>query len=147
MAMCTLPTMKANARAVRAARPAPARAQAVRRAAAKAPAARRAAAIVPRANKSDISATAEEVLDKASKAWEEVEEKPAAIALATSSIIVPWATSSVVDAIEKLPIFSGLFELVGIGYTGYFVYRYLLFKPDREELKEIVDEFVKKIFE
>ena len=62
-------------------------------------------------------------------------------------IIVLWATSSVVDAIEKLPIFSGLFELIGIGYTGYFVYRYLLFKPDREELKEIVDEFVKKIFE
>lgn len=96
---------------------------------------------------SGVSEKAEEIIDKASKAWDEVEEKPAAIALGTAAIIALWATSSVVDAIEKLPLFSGLFELVGIGYTGYFVYRYLLFKPDREELKEIVDDFVKKIFE
>ncbi len=99
------------------------------------------------AKSSGVSEKAEEIIDKASKAWDEVEEKPAAIALGTAAIIALWATSSVVDAIEKLPLFSGLFELVGIGYTGYFVYRYLLFKPDREELKEIVDDFVKKIFE
>lgn len=35
---------------------------------------------------------------------------------------------------------------MGISYSGYFVYRYLLFKPDREELGEKIDDIKSKIF-
>ena len=38
-----------------------------------------------------------------------------------------------------------LFELVGLGYTAWFTYRYLLFKSSREELVEDIESLKKKI--
>ncbi|KAK1261592.1 hypothetical protein QJS04_geneDACA021824 [Acorus gramineus] len=37
-------------------------------------------------------------------------------------------------AIDRLPLVPGVLELVGIGYTGWFAYRNIAFKPDREAL-------------
>ncbi|KAF2946800.1 hypothetical protein DAI22_02g321700 [Oryza sativa Japonica Group] len=42
----------------------------------------------------------------------------------------------------QLPKFM---ELVGLGYTGWFVYRYLLFKESRKELADDVDSLKKRI--
>ncbi|XP_073101705.1 uncharacterized protein [Elaeis guineensis] len=36
--------------------------------------------------------------------------------------------------IDRLPVVPGALELAGIGYTGWFAYRDLVFKPDREAL-------------
>jgi hypothetical protein len=38
-----------------------------------------------------------------------------------------------------------LFELVGLGYSAWFTYRYLLFKSSREELVEDIETLKKKI--
>lgn len=38
-----------------------------------------------------------------------------------------------------------LFELVGLGYSAWFTYRYLLFKSSREELVEDIEALKKKI--
>ncbi|CAH8267575.1 unnamed protein product [Arabidopsis lyrata] len=35
-------------------------------------------------------------------------------------------------SIDRLPLVPGVLELVGIGYTGWFTYKNLVFKPDRE---------------
>jgi hypothetical protein len=35
------------------------------------------------------------------------------------------------QGIEGLPLVPTLFELIGIAFSAWFVYRYLLFKPDR----------------
>jgi len=35
------------------------------------------------------------------------------------------------QGIDQLPIVPQLFELIGIAFSAWFVYRYLLFKPDR----------------
>jgi hypothetical protein len=35
------------------------------------------------------------------------------------------------QGIEALPLVPTLFELIGIAFSAWFVYRYLLFKPDR----------------
>lgn len=43
-------------------------------------------------------------------------------------------------AINELPLLSSIFELIGIGYTGWFVYRYLLKASQREELGKILQE-------
>ena len=56
-----------------------------------------------------------------------------------------WIATGVVAYVEKLPFFPFFFEVVGITYSGYFVYRYLLFKPDREELSDKIDEYKGKI--
>ncbi|EMS63113.1 hypothetical protein TRIUR3_32150 [Triticum urartu] len=36
------------------------------------------------------------------------------------------------EAIDRLPVVPGLMEVVGIGYSGWFAYKNLLFKPDRK---------------
>jgi len=78
--------------------------------------------------------------------WEETEDKPAAIAVTAGAFLVLIAASSVVDAIDKIPIVSDLIELVGIGVTGWFIWRFLLFGPDREELISNIKTFVKKVY-
>ena len=49
------------------------------------------------------------------------------------------------NAVEKLPLVPALFELIGIGFTAWFVYRYLLFKPDRQELRGVLDDLISKV--
>ncbi|XP_004971930.1 protein CURVATURE THYLAKOID 1A, chloroplastic [Setaria italica] len=46
------------------------------------------------------------------------------------------------DAIHILP---GLLELVGLSYSGWFVYRYLLFQENRKELAEVIDDIKRRI--
>jgi hypothetical protein len=38
-----------------------------------------------------------------------------------------------------------MMELVGLGYTTWFVYRYVLFKESRKELVEQVDALVARV--
>ena len=53
-------------------------------------------------------------------------------------IVAVKVTLAVVAAINDIPLLAPMFELVGLGYTGWFVYRYLLTKSSRQEL---VQEF------
>lgn len=41
---------------------------------------------------------------------------------------------AILDSINDIPLLAPLFELVGIGYTGWFVYRYMLRESNRQEL-------------
>ena len=53
-------------------------------------------------------------------------------------IIAVNVTLAIISAINDIPLLAPTFELVGLGYTGWFVYRYLLTKSTRQEL---VQEF------
>ncbi len=53
-------------------------------------------------------------------------------------IIAVKVTLAIISAINDIPLLAPTFELVGLGYTGWFVYRYLLTKSSRQEL---VQEF------
>jgi valyl-tRNA synthetase len=44
------------------------------------------------------------------------------------------------NALNELPLVSTIFELIGMGYSGWFVYRYLLKASQREELGKILEE-------
>ena len=48
-------------------------------------------------------------------------------------------------AIDRLPLVPGLLELVGIGYTGWFAYKNLIFRPDREALLQKIKETYNEI--
>ncbi|MFS7889537.1 putative cyanobacterial aminoacyl-tRNA synthetase, CAAD domain, protein CURVATURE THYLAKOID 1 [Helianthus anomalus] len=50
-----------------------------------------------------------------------------------------------ISAIDRLPLVPGVLELVGIGYTGWFAYKNLVFKPDREALFEKIKSTYKDI--
>ncbi|MEM8829617.1 MAG: CAAD domain-containing protein [Cyanobacteria bacterium P01_G01_bin.19] len=49
-------------------------------------------------------------------------------------IVAVKVTLAVVAAINDIPLLAPMFELVGLGYTGWFVYRYLLTTASRKEL-------------
>ena len=56
------------------------------------------------------------------------------LALLLSGVITVKVTLAVLDAINDIPLLAPVFELVGIGYTDWFVYRYLLKVENRQEL-------------
>lgn len=43
-------------------------------------------------------------------------------------------TLAVIQALNDIPLLAPIFELIGIIYSGWFVYRYLLRASNREEL-------------
>jgi hypothetical protein len=53
------------------------------------------------------------------------------IALALVSVAI---ADGVLDVINALPLVAPLLELVGLGYTGWFIWRYLLYAEKRKEL-------------
>jgi hypothetical protein len=56
------------------------------------------------------------------------------VALIVTGGITVKVTLAVLDAINDIPLLAPTFELVGIGYTAWFVYRYLLKVETRQEL-------------
>ncbi|CAL5189075.1 unnamed protein product [Lathyrus oleraceus] len=55
------------------------------------------------------------------------------------AIVTLWLTSAVIGAIDSIPLIPKLFEVVGLGYSLWFTYRYLLFKRNRDELSSIIE--------
>jgi hypothetical protein len=106
--------------------------------------------VAVRAASDDVNKKLQESLESTteylSKTWEKTEDKPAAVAVTGAAILLLITASSIVDTIDKIPIISDLIELIGIGVTGWFVWRYLLFGPDREELVSNLKSFVKKVY-
>ena len=76
---------------------------------------------------------------------EAVDDKPSAVLYAGGAVVLLWLASTVVGAVNAIPLVPKLLELVGLGYTAWFVYRYLLFKSSREELLADIEELKKKI--
>lgn len=56
------------------------------------------------------------------------------LGLIVTAGITVYVTLSVLDAIDNIPLLSSILELVGLGYTAWFVTRYLLKASTRQEL-------------
>lgn len=65
--------------------------------------------------------------------------------LAVGGVSALWLTVSVVAAIDKVPLFPKLMEVVGLGYSIWFSSRYLLFKRNRDELSSKIDEIKQQV--
>ncbi|OMO56235.1 hypothetical protein CCACVL1_26683 [Corchorus capsularis] len=63
----------------------------------------------------------------------------------SGALAVFWLASAVVGAIDSIPVFPKLMEVVGLGYTVWFTSRYLLFKKNREELVAKVEELKQQV--
>ena len=94
----------------------------------------------------DVSSLAAETASKVSSAWDASDEKPAVVALGASALVVLVALSAVANAVDSVPVFSNLLELVGLGASGWFAYRNLVFGPDRDALKAKIEAWWSKIF-
>lgn len=102
--------------------------------------------IVPAAEKGTSSSIdPEKLLSSVKDKWEDVEDKPVFITYIVGAVALVWIAGSVVNAFNGIPLLPKLFELVGLAYTSWFVYRYLLFKSSRAELIDDIEELKKKI--
>ncbi|EEF50621.1 protein CURVATURE THYLAKOID 1A, chloroplastic [Ricinus communis] len=77
--------------------------------------------------------------------WDALENKSTVVLYGGGAIVAVWLSSIVVGAINSVPLLPKIMELVGLGYTGWFVYRYLLFKSSRKELATDIEALKKKI--
>ncbi|HEY9641358.1 MAG TPA: CAAD domain-containing protein [Coleofasciculaceae cyanobacterium] len=64
------------------------------------------------------------------------------VLLAWIGFKILWA---VLDAIQDIPLFSTLMELVGFGYTDWFIFRYLIKAADRQELSEKIEHIKREV--
>ena len=77
--------------------------------------------------------------------WDQTENKTTVGIYAGGALVALWLSSSIVGAINSVPLLPKIMELIGLGYTGWFVYRYLLFKSSRKELVQDIEELKGKI--
>ncbi|XP_048226270.1 protein CURVATURE THYLAKOID 1B, chloroplastic [Ricinus communis] len=92
-------------------------------------------------------ATAEvpEIIKTVQEAWDKVEDKYAVSTLAVVGAVALWGSTGMISAIDRIPLVPGVLEVVGIGYSGWFAYKNLVFKPDREALLEKIKATYKDI--
>jgi len=89
----------------------------------------------------DVDNLVKDLQDK----WDRVENKTSVAVYAGGAVVALWLSSTIVGAVNAVPLLPKLLELVGLGYTSWFVYRYLLFKSSREELLEDIEGLKGKI--
>ncbi|KAK3194682.1 hypothetical protein Dsin_025992 [Dipteronia sinensis] len=107
---------------------------------------RRFSSVQIRASSSEeTSLDANELFTDLKEKWDGVENKSTVLLYGGGAIVGIWLSSIVVGAINSIPLVPKLLELVGLGYTGWFVYRYLLFKQSRKELATDIEAIKKKI--
>ncbi|MEH1831675.1 MAG: CAAD domain-containing protein [Nostoc sp.] len=58
------------------------------------------------------------------------------VALILTAIVTAKVVLAILNAINNIPLLSPLFELVGIGYASWFIFRYLLKASTRQELAD-----------
>lgn len=87
----------------------------------------------------------DKIITDLTEKWENVDDKQTVVLYGVGALVLVWLAGSVVNAFGSIPLLPKLFELVGLTYSAWFVYRYLLFKSSREELLKDVDELKQKI--
>jgi hypothetical protein len=105
--------------------------------------ARRADKQVVRAEEGSVDV--DQVVKDLQEKWDRVENKTTVVLYGAGALVALWFSSTLVTALNSIPVLPKALELVGLGYTAWFTYRYLLFKSSREELKKEVEELKKKV--
>lgn len=63
------------------------------------------------------------------------------VGLIFASLITLKLTLALLDAIDDLPLLDSTLNLIGLGYTIWFINRYLLRASSRQELSEEINSF------
>ncbi|KAH0659143.1 hypothetical protein KY289_027891 [Solanum tuberosum] len=96
-------------------------------------------------SESSESLSSPSVVKSVKNVWDNPEDRIAVIGLGIAAIVGFWASSNFVAAIDSLPLIPGVFEFIGILFSSWFVYRYLLFKPNRQELFQGINKSISDI--
>ncbi|KAI6699501.1 hypothetical protein NL676_013825 [Syzygium grande] len=92
-----------------------------------------------------------DVQEKSFDLWEKINSKVdpedalPILLFAGGAVVALWLVSAVVGAIDSIPLFPKLMEVVGLGYAFWFTSRYLVFKESREELATKIEELKQQV--
>lgn len=67
------------------------------------------------------------------------------LGLIFGGIIAVKMTLALLDAVDDIPLLAPSLQLIGFGYSIWFVYRYLLRASNRQELAQEIDEIKNQI--
>jgi CAAD domains of cyanobacterial aminoacyl-tRNA synthetase len=107
--------------------------------------------ILPPADENQINQQVQQVVDRAKIFVENMPEyisdffgeyrRPLTVlALLFGGFVTFKMTLALLDAVDDIPLLAPTFELIGFGYSAWFVYRYLLKASSRQELSAQVDD-------
>lgn len=67
------------------------------------------------------------------------------LGLIVAAIVTLKVVLAILDALNDIPLLAPTFELIGIGYSGWFIYRYLLKASSRQELTSEITTIKKQV--
>lgn len=83
--------------------------------------------------------------DYVGRFFNEYRQPITSVALIIASIISVKVVLAVIDALNDIPLLSPTFELIGIGYSVWFVNRYLLKASNRQELSQDLQKLKQQV--
>lgn len=83
----------------------------------------------------ELNAKLKEYSDKAAQWWDDVDDKPTFLLYSGVAVFGLVVVNNVLNALEAVPFVPNLFKLVGLGFSGWFTFKYLLFVEGRTQLK------------
>lgn len=86
-----------------------------------------------------ISALLGDLPDYVTDFFREYKRPIITVGLIVAAIISAKLVLAILGAINEIPLLSPTFELIGLTYSGWFVYRYLLRASNRQELVEDIN--------
>ncbi|MGC9504799.1 CAAD domain-containing protein [Baaleninema sp.] len=95
--------------------------------------------------KAQVLSILSDLFDYVGKFFSEYKKPLINVGLVVGALVAIYLVASIVDAINDIPLLSPLFELVGIGYSGWFIFRYLLTAEARTELQSKITDFSQKV--
>ncbi|MEG4108234.1 glutamate--tRNA ligase [Microcoleus sp. S13_C5] len=78
--------------------------------------------------------------------YEQYKSPLTVIGVIVASIISLKVLLGIIDELNDIPLLAPTFELIGIGYTGWFIYRYLLRSSNRQQLAQEIQALKEQIF-
>lgn len=100
----------------------------------------------------DVTETANKLLgflgmlpDYLTEAYGEYRKPITTVGLLIVASLTVAVADGILDRLNAIPLFAPTFELIGLGFSGWFIFRYLLYAESREELKQEIDEVKGKI--
>ena len=82
--------------------------------------------------------------DNLGKIFNQYRQPIISIALILAAGILLKVVLAVIAALNEIPIMTPTLKLVGVGYSSWFVNRYLLSSSTRQELSKIIQEVINK---
>lgn len=93
----------------------------------------------------DVLEILAKVPDYVGQFFAEYQQPLVTLGLFLAAIITVKITLAILDALNDIPLLAPLLQLVGLGYTGWFVWRYLWKASNRQELTTEFEAIKKQI--